>query len=77
MSRTLAPFVIKVVDHALGMPGRGTPRHTIRIPDPIWDRFGEAAGDRAAILRQLVLWYLGEGELPVRPVDVERERPKD
>ena len=61
----------------LRMPGRGTPKHSFRISDALWDRCGQQAwsvgADREAVLRQLVAWYVGEGELPTRPVDVDRE----
>lgn len=42
---------------------------TVRMDDSLWDRFGEAAGDRSAVIRQFAHWYVGdEGwELPVRP----------
>lgn len=53
------------------MPGRGTPRHAIRIPDRLWELFGESTGragtDRNAALRALIAWYVGQGDLPARP----------
>ncbi len=54
------------------MPGgRGTPRHTLRLDDRIWDLFGEATPDRAGVLREFIDWYVGVpgAELPVRPID--------
>ncbi len=57
------------------MPGRGTPRRVIRMGDVLWERFGQAAGragaDRAALIRQFVLWYARYpgAELPERPPD--------
>lgn len=55
------------------MPGRGTPRHAIRIPDELWQRLGEvteAAGtDRNTVIRALIRWYVREAGagLPPRP----------
>lgn len=55
------------------MPGRGTPRRAIRMPDALWERFGEAAQaagtDRNAVVRELIRWYVRESgaELPRRP----------
>lgn len=44
------------------MPGRGTPKYGIRVPEDAWNRFGEAttqAGtDRSAVLRAFIAWYL-------------------
>lgn len=42
---------------------------TVRMDDPLWERFGAATDDRSAVIRQFVHWYVGdEGwELPSRP----------
>lgn len=53
--------------------GRGTPRQTVRIPEPAWIAFGEAAErlgtDRSALIRAFVEWYVREpgAKLPPRP----------
>jgi hypothetical protein len=55
------------------MPGRGTPKVTVRMPEPLWIQFGEAAQavgkDRAALLREFASWFAGEpgAQLPKRP----------
>jgi hypothetical protein len=53
------------------MPGRGTPKQTLRVPDDLWERFGQVAGDtrRATVLREFMRWYVGEAgaRLPKRP----------
>lgn len=55
------------------MPGRGTPRQAIRIPDELWRRFGtaaQAAGmDRAVLIREFVRWFVRDADarLPQRP----------
>jgi len=55
------------------MPGRGTPRRAIRIPDPLWERFGqvveEMETDRNSIIRELIAWYVRDSgaTLPPRP----------
>lgn len=55
------------------MPGRGTPRHAIRIPDDLWDRAGETAEatgtDRNAAIREFLRWFVREpgAQLPERP----------
>lgn len=44
-----------------------------RIPEDQWQRFGQAAGaagtNRAAVLREVIRWYLREqgAQLPARP----------
>jgi len=46
------------------MPGRGTTKSGIRVPDELWRRFGElveAAGTtRSEVLREFLRWYVGE-----------------
>lgn len=55
------------------MPGRGTHKVIFRIPEDQWQRFGQAAGaagtNRAAVLREVIRWYLREqgAQLPARP----------
>lgn len=55
------------------MPGRGTPKVTLRVPDDLWLRFGqataEAGTDRATALREFIRWYVHEAEAkaPRRP----------
>ena len=55
------------------MPGRGTPKHGVRMPDEVWQRFGEAAEaagvDRTILLRAFVDWYTRQpgATLPRRP----------
>lgn len=55
------------------MPGRGTPKVTLRVTDAAWQRFGEAAQsagtDRAALLRAFMAWFSKEpgAKLPPRP----------
>ena len=49
----------------------GTPRQTIRIDGGLWDRFGEAAGERnrSQVLRDFMAWYtrVPKAKLPQRP----------
>jgi hypothetical protein len=55
------------------MPGRGTPKITLRVPEETWRRFGLAAAkagvDRATLLRAFIAWYSGDidAKLPDRP----------
>ena len=55
------------------MPGRGTPKVTLRVPEDVWREFGQAAAavgmDRAALLRQFIQWYIRqpEAKIPKRP----------
>jgi hypothetical protein len=35
-----------------------TPQRAIRLDDELWDGLGES-GDRTAVIRDLVRWYLG------------------
>ena len=48
------------------MPGRGTPRWAIRVPEELWAAFGAATSemgkDRSAVLRDFMRWYVREGE---------------
>ncbi len=41
------------------------------VDDELWAAFGEAAKDagmdRSAVVRVMIRWYLGRGELPERP----------
>jgi hypothetical protein len=63
----------QVGSHPGGMPGRGTPKVTLRVPEDLWRRFGEATNaagtDRATTIRELMRWYLREPEAkaPKRP----------
>jgi hypothetical protein len=55
------------------MPGRGTPRWAIRVPEDLWVRFGKVAAsvgtDRSVVLRDFIRWYVREhgAKLPDRP----------
>lgn len=52
------------------MPGRGTPKFGIRVPEVLWQRFGELAEpDRSEVLREFLRWYVREpgAKLPKRP----------
>lgn len=55
------------------MPGRGTPRWAIRVPENLWLRFGEATAtagtDRSAVMREFIRWYTREqgAKMPRRP----------
>jgi len=51
------------------MPGKGTPKQTIRVDPDLWRRFGDVVGDRAAALRTYMAWVLREegAKLPRRP----------
>ena len=55
------------------MPGRGTPKFGIRVPEVVWQQFGEAVAtlgtDRSAVLREFLAWYLRQpgAKLPPRP----------
>lgn len=46
---------------------------TLRLPEPLWEVFGEAAEragtDRSALLRELIRWYTRQAgaKLPERP----------
>jgi hypothetical protein len=57
------------------MPGRGTPKVTLRVPEALWWAFGRAArvagADRAALLREFIRWYVREpgAKLPRRPAE--------
>lgn len=46
-----------------------TPMHTIRIDEELWRRFGEEAGDRTAVIREFIRWYVREpsARMPRRP----------
>lgn len=48
--------------------GRGTARQTVRIDEELWKRLGELAEargtDRSAVLRDFVLWAVGEPDAP-------------
>ncbi len=54
-----------------GRSGRGTARQTIRVPEDLWERFGELAGDqrRSELVREFIRWYVGEddAQMPERP----------
>jgi len=55
------------------MPGRGTPKVTLRVTEDAWARFGEAAEQagvpRAELLRQFIAWYSRDpgAKMPTRP----------
>jgi hypothetical protein len=55
------------------MPGRGTPKITLRVSEALWQQFGAAATrkdmDRASLLREFIRWYVREpgAKLPDRP----------
>ena len=52
------------------MPGRGTPKITLRVPEDLWRRFGELAEpDRAAVLREFMKWFVRDpdAKAPKRP----------
>lgn len=51
------------------MPTHGNTNRAFRLPDvALWERFGEMAEpDRSEVIRQMIRWYVGEGELPQRP----------
>ncbi len=52
------------------MPGRGTPKHGVRVPDELWQRAVELAEpDLSAVLREFLRWYVREpgATLPRRP----------
>lgn len=36
------------------MPGKGTPRHTIRVPDELWEAALREAEDRGEILADVI-----------------------
>ena len=46
-------------------------RAVFLIPADTWAELGQKAGERdlnrSAVLRRLVRWYIGQGELPERP----------
>ncbi len=48
-----------------------TPARPVRIAQPLWDAFGEAAGvrNRAAVIVEFIRWYVHEphSKLPKRP----------
>lgn len=53
-----------------GKSGRGTARQTIRVDEPLWERFGGIAEpDRSTVLREFIRWYLREpgAKAPKRP----------
>lgn len=57
--------------HPETMPGRGTPIVSLRLPEALWRRLGEAAEaagtNRAEVIRALIRWYVRDGKLPPRP----------
>jgi predicted DNA-binding protein len=44
--------------------GRGTARQSVRVPEPLWERFGQLAQaegkDRSAIVREFIQRYIEE-----------------
>lgn len=56
-----------------GRSGQGTPRQTVRVPEALWDQFGELAGEqeRSRVIREFIAWYVGQGEMPERPAPEE------
>lgn len=58
------------------MPGRGQPLHAFRLPEEIWERFGQAAAamgtERGTAIREFIAWYVREpgAELPPRPPEL-------
>lgn len=36
-----------------------------RVDDDLWERFGDAAGDRAPVLRAFMHWYVGDEGWPL------------
>lgn len=48
-----------------------TPARPIRIAQPLWDAFGQAAGvrNRASVIVEFIRWYVHEphSKLPKRP----------
>jgi hypothetical protein len=41
------------------MPGRGTPKVTLRVPEDLWQRFGELAEpDRATVICEFMKWFV-------------------
>ena len=63
--------MVRVLSKVAVMPGRGTELHCFRIRDEIWHALSDAAQaagkDRSTVLRELIAWYLGRGDLPKRP----------
>lgn len=52
------------------MPGRGTHKVIFRIPEALWQRFGDVAiPDRSTLIREFIRWYVREkgAKLPPRP----------
>jgi len=52
------------------VPGRGTTKSGIRVPEDLWRRFGELAEpDRSTVLREFIRWYVREPDAkpPKRP----------
>jgi len=55
------------------MPGRGTTKSGIRVPDDLWRRFGEVVANadttRSTVLREFIAWYVRDPDAksPKRP----------
>ena len=70
---TVKSATLQAVIHPGDMPGRGTPHASFRVPERLWQRFGEvttlAGTDRASALRSFIRWYVREpgSSLPDRP----------
>lgn len=70
-----ASFRMRVDLNGSQPPLPNQPLHKLRgvrgIDDETWDDLGAAAEfqglDRSAVVRMLVKWHLGQGELPERP----------
>jgi hypothetical protein len=52
------------------VPTPGTQRTAIRIEPELWERFGELAPNRSAVLREFIKWYvMAKGaKRPTRPL---------
>lgn len=48
-----------------------TPLHAFRLDAELWRDFGDRAGDRTAVLRNFIRWYMREpgARMPRRPSD--------
>jgi hypothetical protein len=51
------------------MARRGKSNATVRIDEALWGEFGRLTGDRSAVIRQFIRWYVRErgATLPKRP----------
>lgn len=64
-------FNRKTKPRSMPNPENHTPVRPVRIPDHIWARFGEVAGDRrrSALINEFIAWYTGQpgAKMPKRP----------